>query len=520
MTVPLFDIPLELRVLSMVMGGIKTTKELAEENGISFEEIEDLNRSKLLIPPTNRNGSRVEEGNEIEWQLSDTGKLFTETENIPIYPTPQNLDDYFTKNKKDKIERFVPEWLAKDIMHRVRVLTMFDNKDMYFYNGGLYRPNAERLVAWYTRKLLGEYASRNRESEVICHISSVTPFDREKFNSNPFIIGLKNGAFDIQGTLIHPHGPRNYLTNRIPVSYDSEADCPRIKRFVMEIVDKENVPMIREMIGYCLYRALPIQTAFMFLGDRNAGKSTLLNLITRFLGPENITNIELQNIRGFSVAELYGKLANIAADISDDAMKKTGTFKQLTGGDRVTGEKKHKNPFYFWNTAKLIFSCNKLPGTEDHGLAYFKRWRLIEFPNTFEGEVSDPDLLNHLTASEELSGLFNWAVGGLKRLLQQKEFTGTPPVDEIRSLYLQEASDIEKFLNDRTELGVGLDVKKEDLYTAFLSYCAEKRLKAITNTSFSLKFKMARPSVTPARLGPRGARYTAWLGIRLKENDD
>jgi hypothetical protein len=43
-------------------------------------------------------------------------------------------------------------------------------------------------------------------------------------------------------------------------------------------------------------------------------------------------------------------------------------------------------------TAKLIFSCNRLPGTQDHGLAYFKRWRIIEFPNTFEGEAADQGL--------------------------------------------------------------------------------------------------------------------------------
>jgi putative DNA primase/helicase len=41
----------------------------------------------------------------------------------------------------------------------------------------------------------------------------------------------------------------------------------------------------------------------------------------------------------FATAELYGKLANIDADISKEALKNAGILKKLTGGDLIAAEK-------------------------------------------------------------------------------------------------------------------------------------------------------------------------------------
>jgi hypothetical protein len=97
MTVPIFDMVLEWRVLSMVMGGIKSTKELTEECNVSIEEIEELRNSNLLVPPYHRelsrnpdnwvNDRRYKPGTQpdnIFWEISDTGKEVAEVEEIPV----------------------------------------------------------------------------------------------------------------------------------------------------------------------------------------------------------------------------------------------------------------------------------------------------------------------------------------------------------------------------------------------------------------------------------------------------
>jgi Predicted ATPase len=78
---------------------------------------------------------------------------------------------------------------------------------------------------------------------------------------------------------------------------------------------------------------------------------------------------------------LRGKLANIFADLPSDALRNTG--KVLTGNDRITADRKHRDPIRFTNYAKLIFSCNQLPKVYDMTLAFWRRWLVIQFPNIF-----------------------------------------------------------------------------------------------------------------------------------------
>lgn len=83
----------------------------------------------------------------------------------------------------------------------------------------------------------------------------------------------------------------------------------------------------------------------------------------------------------FVTACLYGKLANIFADLKNDKLANTGLFKMLVSGDPMKAEKKHCQPFDFENYAKLFFSVS-----EDISYAYFRRWIIFFFENVFEGD--------------------------------------------------------------------------------------------------------------------------------------
>ena len=71
-----------------------------------------------------------------------------------------------------------------------------------------------------------------------------------------------------------------------------------------------------------------------------------------------MSHVALQDLEEnrFQVAELYGKLANIFADLPNKRLQSSSMFKTLVSGDRITAERKHENPFVFRNHAKLIFS--------------------------------------------------------------------------------------------------------------------------------------------------------------------
>jgi putative DNA primase/helicase len=65
------------------------------------------------------------------------------------------------------------------------------------------------------------------------------------------------------------------------------------------------------------------------------------------------------------------------------ASKLSSTGKTLVSGDSVTGQPKYGQPFIFRNLAKLVFSANRIPDSDDTSYAYYKRWLILTFEKTF-----------------------------------------------------------------------------------------------------------------------------------------
>ena len=60
-----------------------------------------------------------------------------------------------------------------------------------------------------------------------------------------------------------------------------------------------------------------------------------------------------------------------------------------------------------------MFSANSVPDSPDTSPAYLRRWLVIPFPNRFEGDKADRNLLDKLTTPEELSGFLSLDVGSI-----------------------------------------------------------------------------------------------------------
>ena len=61
----------------------------------------------------------------------------------------------------------------------------------------------------------------------------------------------------------------------------------------------------------------------------------------------------------------FGKSANICGDIATRYLKKPGRIKAFVGGDRFRFEGKYLHAFSAEPSAKLVFSMNELPRTDD-----------------------------------------------------------------------------------------------------------------------------------------------------------
>jgi putative DNA primase/helicase len=391
--------------------------------------------------------------------------------------------------------------------------------EIFTYNGGYYEPKGEQKIKNITEEFLGEYTTEHNKKEIVGYIRDKNYKKREIFDSNPDLLNLMNGVYNIKTGELIPHTHEQHFLSQLPITYNKDSQIITIKKFFEEVLRTEDMPLLQEIFGYTLLRKHPIQKAFMFIGDGANGKSVTLSLLKTFLGKDNTCAVSLQDLVKFrfSVSSLYGKMANIYPDVTDEALHKTGMFKILTGGDMVTAEQKFKDPFNFDNYAKLLFSANKIPEVHDDTDAFFRRWIFITFPNKFEADKADKKLLEKLTTSDEISGLFNWAIEGLKRLQISDEFTNTKTTDEMRESYQRLSSPIKAFVDDCLEIDVNGYLTKDELYTAFCTYCKNGNLPIMAKNVFSMRLH-EYVQVIDYRPDEHGKRTTAWRGIRFKEN--
>lgn len=420
---------------------------------------------------------------------------------------------YFTDEGK-----FRPFWLATEIMKEHRFATHKQSNEIYAYNNGFYQPKGEIIIAEQSQQKLQEYVSTSRVNETVEVIRRATYQPPEKFDNPRRLITVENGLLDVKTKELTPHTPDIIHLSKINATYNPTKTCKKIQRFILEIINPSDLPVIQEMFGYCLLKDYPLAKAFMFLGSGENGKSTLLNLFSVFLGEENIATPSLQTLleNRFASIELYGKLANVHADLPEKTLEHTGVFKMLTGKDIIHGEKKYRDPISFRNYAKLLYSANQLPSTNDRSLAFFRRWIIIEFPNQFpEGaKGTKSNILDTLTTKEELSGLLNWALEGLQRLLQHQQFSNTKSRKEIEARWIMQTDSLRAFCDFALERRNGMYIDKEDLWSnAYTTFCDEHNIFTVKKGNMTSRLPTIIPYTHETRPTIDGKRVRCWENV-------
>lgn len=432
-----------------------------------------------------------------------------------------NPEDFFTKKDDGTIKTFIPQRLANKIQEQHKFASIDKYSNIYYYDEtkGTWYPRGEILIRGLAYLLLDRLAKRYYIEETLALIRDTNYVPREKLDHDINRLPLENGVLNINTLEIEPFSHAYYALTHIPIKYDPEATCHKILKFIQEICPHDQ-ETLQEWIGYHLLRDYRYQKCVQLIGEGNNGKSTFLRLLETFLGKDNVSNATLYELVSgrFAKADLYGKLANIASDISPDELKRTGAFKAFTGGDYVRAELKHQNAFKFLNYAKLTFSANRLPPTPDESDAFFRRWILISFPNTFEPPNCDPTIIDKITTPQELSGLLNWAIQGLRRLKQKGEFTNSQSTENLRQTWRLLSNPINGFLKEYTVDDVNGVTPKTHLYTAYCHFCKQKKIPPMAQRKFTTTLKDQKPMLGDSKPKIDGKRMECWTGISLNRS--
>lgn len=384
------------------------------------------------------------------------------------------------KDDKSKLKRLeLLEEIESATSYYNRIKVTKGDRQIYRYDKelGYYVNDGEE---WIRQRLNSQHngISKYWKNEIIDIIRDTYSYkiNRDEFDDDIYLINLKNGIYDIREKALIRHTPDKLFLSQLPITYNKNAKIDKIKDFLDSIfrTNPEYIDTVQELFGYCLLKDYPIQKAFILEGSGGNGKSTLLNLLQAMLGDENVCNVNIDDIASghrYVAHNLYGKLANISIEVGNKILKETRVFKMATGGDVLMGEKKHIDVFEFRNFAKLIFAVNEIPRAYDESNAFYRRWLPIEFREKFEGENEVTGLINQLTTEEEISGLFNWSLEGLYRLLENGNFTGTTKETEVRQWWHSHTSNVYGFIKNCYEPDEKSKIPKEDVFDDYSKYC-------------------------------------------------
>jgi len=394
--------------------------------------------------------------------------------------------------------RFLPGVLA---VHMEKNEDVFYATEQFFrYKDGVYLEmselEAQRLVQ---AKMLARETKMSQIVDAEHQWRLRIQKDLRELNANPYIINVKNGLFNVLEETLTEHTPNYYSTVQLNVNYNKKADCPRFKEFLKESMggDMEQVALIQEMLGYFLIPINSAQKCFVIVGVAGAGKSVLLRVINDILlGKKNVSNVSWQALNErFKTAELFGKLANIFADLPTKNIDDNGIFKALVGEDYLTVEKKHKNPFSFQSCARLLFSCNSIPKNYgDRSEGFYRRLIIMRFNHTVPVEKRDPDLVEKFAA--EADGIFLFALEGLKRLMSKQFVFSETEVNKAELQQYREDSDsVLSFIKECCEIDSNASVGSTEIFNAYKEYCEECGLKPYSQRSFVQQISASFPLV-------------------------
>lgn len=431
------------------------------------------------------------------------------------------------KNKKADVVA-----IANELTKRYKLRAIRDgDHPIYRYNEsgeqeGIYT-RAETWLAEQIKKYYPEVTTRDlKEIFFTIWTKEGVGVDRDEFDRDPWAIHFNNGWFDLKTWTYEPHGPNSHerpSLRKSKVSYDPASNCPITDAALNRTLSPENKEMYLKMAGYCFLPTYAYKKAFVLIGGKDSGKTTFKELIGELVGWDNVSAVAWSDIeKPYMSAELYGKMVNLASEITKAQLLDIRVFKMLTGDDTITSRKIRQEPITFKNRAKMIIAVNDMPEFgEDVDEAAVGRIIVIDFDRQFREEEIDKDLLAKMSAPEELSGLLNHALRGLKQIFADNGFN-EPDLEDKVAEYKERTSKLADFIKDECVIVYNPSAKDrtytKDLLISYTQYCRKKNIRPLSDKVFGKELK-ASYNIEKAR-EPDGKRQYYYPGIRLKTPED
>jgi putative DNA primase/helicase len=474
-----------------------------EKRIYDFEEFHNSLKSNCIIPETRE--TSIDTLNPI---------------NLSKHGNKQNRKSVVNPYKYYEGDKFMPALLEQEILS-VYMIIYINGLGFFMFNDAYWQNVTDTNIKKLCKDRLGYKAKScdiNNTVELI-RLEAEIPISQLNQNKNRLV--LKNGTLDLTDWLNpkfyeHQYFSEDYCTIQLNIDYNPKAEAKIFEQFLNSTFegDTERANVICEILGYCLTPTTKFEKAFLFYGEGSNGKSVLLNVFEKLLTSINVASVSLSDLdKPFSRSSLLNKLLNISSE-QEGAIKDTGYFKKIVTGDLIDAQYKFKDSFEFRPICKMVFAMNHLPKAKDRSHGYYRRFIMIPFNKVFTEQEQDKNLTQKL--EQELDGILQYALQGLKRLAEQNGFTKSVEAERLLTEYKAEGNPIEQFFNEHLVENDTEMVSTKRLYSEYKNYCVENGYKGILNSSnFAKELLKMFPKVRKERLSAEGGRDYYYTGIEM-----
>ena len=442
---------------------------------------------------------------EIEFRNADENKTWkcnTLSAQLPKYI---NCADC-TGNKKDTVKQAVQQTKIPNMMD---VAASIHDNSPYIYD------NARCFWLWldnyYCRvdetDIVGavleqtgniSYLKRSLKGEILDAIritgrrTVILPLPGKWIQFMNMTIDVKNGN-EFQSE------PSHFYTSPIPHNISSSTDTPNIDQLFTDWVGEDRKQILYEICAYCMLPSYPIHRMFWFLGKGRNGKGRFMALVNKLIGSQNTTSTDLERLSDsrFESSKLFKKIVAFVGETDHNILKRTNLLKSLTGDDPISAEFKNKEPFDFYNTAKILIATNSIPGIEDKTDGWYSRNIIIDFPNQFsEGK----DIIG-VIEEWELENMCRKCIDILKELLINGEFYGEGSIEDKRDRYEESSNPVKMFLDLYCEDDNNNFIPMFVFRDAFIPFLEERGYRKMSNKEITMRLKSEGYTIENKRMG-------------------
>lgn len=323
--------------------------------------------------------------------------------------------------------------MGKDILHKLSLEEDKANEDAL---------NAKLKLI---QKMNGNCKSSPFKNNVMNECMEVF-YDRkfkEKLNQNPYLIGFKNGVYDLKLNIFRDGRTDDCISKCLPINYKEfqhgDSEVQLVIDFLMKVFPDESIrTYFLDMYSDLFVGGNTQKVVLFWTGEGDNGKSITQNILEEMLGELAIKfDTTLFSGKKTGLGSASPELARAEPPVRLATMEEPdrneelniGYLKKLSGGDKYWARdlfEKGKSTREVKPMFMLTFICNALPKLKHSDQATWNRIRVIPFESTFVKNKSEcPD-----TFEEQMQQ---------KRFLRDSEFsTKIPKMLEAFAWYLLE----------------------------------------------------------------------------------